>query len=66
MLLGGASLLEAPIRSIVHSNWYAKVQLFWLLFMAVTFDDMTIKHRIYTPKVPFQCTEKACVGCFQF
>ena len=32
--------------------------------MAITFDDMTIKHSIYMPKVPFQCTERACVVFF--
>ena len=31
------------------------------LFMAITFDDTTIKHLMYMHKVPFQCTERACV-----
>ena len=34
--------------------------------MAITFDDMTIKHSIYTPKVPFQYTERACMVFFWF
>ena len=34
--------------------------------MAITFDDTTIKHSLYTWKVPFQCTERACVIFFRF
>ena len=34
--------------------------------MAITFDDMTIKHSLYTWKVPFQCTERACMIFFRF
>ena len=35
--------------------------LFSLLFMVVTFKQMTIKHSMYIQKVPFLCTETACV-----
>ena len=35
------------------------------LFMAVTFEQMTIKHSMYMQKVPFQYTEMACVVFFQ-
>ena len=31
------------------------------LFMAITFDQTTIKHSMYTQKTPFQYTERACV-----
>ena len=31
-------------------------------FMATTFDQTTIKHSMYMQKVPFQYTERACVG----
>ena len=34
--------------------------------MATTFDDTTIKHSLYMWKVPFQCTERACVIFFRF
>ena len=30
-------------------------------FMVVTFEQMTIKHSMYMQKVPFLCTERACV-----
>ena len=29
--------------------------------MIVTCEQMTIKHLLYMPKVPFLCTERACV-----
>ena len=35
------------------------------LFMVVTFKQMTIKHSMYTQKVPFLCTERACVVFIQ-
>ena len=31
------------------------------LFMILTCEQMTIKHSIYAWKVPFLCTERACV-----
>ena len=36
------------------------------LFMILTCEQMTIKHSIYTWKVPFLCTERACVVFFQY
>ena len=30
-------------------------------FMVVTYEQMTIKHSMYTQKVPFLYTERACV-----
>ena len=35
--------------------------LFSPLLLIVTFQEMTIKHLMYTPKVPFLYTERACV-----
>ena len=34
---------------------------FSFLFMVLTCEPMTIKHSIYMWKVPFLCTERACV-----
>ena len=34
--------------------------------MVVTFEQMTIKHSMYMQKVPFLCTERACVDFFSF
>ena len=34
---------------------------FSCLFMVVTCKQMTIKHSLYMLKVPFLCTERACV-----
>ena len=66
MLVGGASSSEAPMSSIVHSNRYAKIQPFFhASFMAITFNDTTIKHLMYMHKVPFQYTERACVFGFE-
>ena len=31
------------------------------LLLIITFQEMTMKHLIYTQKVPFLCTESACV-----
>ena len=31
------------------------------LFMAIAFDQTTIKHSMYMQKIPFQYTEMACV-----
>ena len=36
------------------------------LFMVVTFKQTTIKHSMFMPKVPFLCTERACVFFFSF
>ena len=36
------------------------------LFFIITFQEMTIKHLMYTWKVPFLYTERACVVFFQF
>ena len=40
--------------------------IFSPLLLIVTFQEMTIKHIMYTPKVPFLYTERACVLFFQF
>ena len=36
------------------------------LLLIVTFQEMTIKHLMYTRKVPFLYTERACVLIFRF
>ena len=36
------------------------------LLLIITFQEMTVKHLLYTQKVPFLYTERACVGFFQF
>ena len=56
LLIGGTHVLHRSLKPVCQSS-----TLFSLLFMAITFDDTTIKHLIYTHKVPFQCTERACV-----
>ena len=56
LLVRGTRSLHRSLKLVRQSS-----TLFSLLFMAITFDDTTIKHSIYTQKVPFQCTEKACV-----
>ena len=61
LLIGGTHSLHHLLKPVHQSS-----TLFSLLFMAINFDDTTIKHSIYTSKVPFQSTERACVGFFQF
>ena len=58
MLLGGAS---SCLPSFAQTSTPKFDPFFTPLFMAITFDDTTIKHLMYTHKVPFQCTESACV-----
>ena len=36
------------------------------LLLIVTFQEMTIKHLMYTQKVPILYTERACVGFSSF
>ena len=38
--------------------------LFSPLLLITTFEEMTIKHLMYTQKVPFPYTERACVSKF--
>ena len=56
-------VMAATWRSPSSTDYFSN--LFWVgfspLFMVVTFKQTTIKHSMFMQKIPFLCTERACV-----
>ena len=50
-------VVNHPLKPVLQSS----TRFFSPLFMVVAIKQMTIKHSIYMQKVPFLCTEWACV-----
>ena len=64
---GDASSSEVSPSSIVSSIQYSKLYLFCEpLLLIISHWEMTIKHSMYIPTVPFLCTERACAVFSQY
>ena len=62
--MGGIPRLHCLLKPVLQILTF--FTFFSPLFMVVSFEQMTIKHLMYMQKVPFLCTETACVVFFQF
>ena len=61
LLVGGILRFHHLLKPVLQT-----LTLFSLLLSTVTLEQMTIKHSMYMQKVPFLCTERACVDFFWF
>ena len=61
LLVGGVANLHVALKPVQQTMTF-----FPPLLLIVTLDQATIKHLMYTWKVPFLYTERACVLFFQF
>ena len=64
LLVGGVTKLHVALKTQTGMTNYDL--FFRLLLSIVTLDEATIKHLMYTRKVPFLYTERACVLFFRF